>query len=230
MSAEGQVRARDVDEVHLDLGGYPVIVADTAGLRTAGGAIEAEGIARARKIAASADLVIALFDVTATPGCGPAGINRRQRRSPVWSKIDARNPHSRLPPPPLKGARGSPPFNRPCLPLAPSGGGKGKRGVSRLAIPISVKSGAGLEVLIEALTTRVRETLAETGAPPPTRARHREALARCAAALNAARTLSEPELTAEELRRAADELGRITGRIDIEEMLDSVFRDFCIGK
>jgi tRNA modification GTPase len=72
--------------------------------------------------------------------------------------------------------------------------------------------------------------LSDTGTPPPTRARHREALTRCLDALDRARCAHLPELGAEELRRAADELGRITGRIDIEDMLDAIFRDFCIGK
>ena len=71
---------------------------------------------------------------------------------------------------------------------------------------------------------------ADRGAPPPTRARHRQALTLCLAALDASGAAPLPELAAEELRIAADELGRITGRIDIEDMLDSVFRDFCIGK
>jgi len=193
---------RDAIEVHLDLGGYPVTVIDTAGLREAGGAIEAEGIARARARAESADLVLALFDAAAPPDAETLAL-LDARTIAVRSKID----------------------------LAVSAPLTGYAGAGVPApIAVSVKTGAGMDSLLQALTDRVRELLSETGAPPPTRARHREALARCRAALDAALATPAPELSAEELRRAADELGRITGRIDIEEMLDSIFRDFCIGK
>jgi tRNA modification GTPase len=97
-------------------------------------------------------------------------------------------------------------------------------------VAISVKSGFGLDALLQTLSTRVSALLSDRGPPPPTRARHREALGRCLVALDAAQTADLPELAAEDLRRAADELGRITGRIDIEDMLDAIFRDFCIGK
>jgi len=185
---------RDVIEAHLDLGGYPVILVDTAGLRLAEGAVEAEGIARARARAEAADLVLALFDAT----CPPDPTTRAMldgRAIRVRSKSDLASPQDGFE-----------------------------------ALPLSAKTGFGIDQLIEALTARVSALLADAGAPPPTRARHRDALARCVAALTAAGTMPEPELAAEDLRHAADALGRITGRIDIEEMLDSVFRDFCIGK
>jgi tRNA modification GTPase len=93
-----------------------------------------------------------------------------------------------------------------------------------------VKTGAGLDILLHSLTARAAALLAGRGPAPPTRARHREALTRCLHALKSAQTADLPELAAEDLRSAADELGRITGRIDIEDMLDAIFRDFCIGK
>ena len=102
--------------------------------------------------------------------------------------------------------------------------------VSAGDIVISAQTGAGLDILLDRLTARVAALLADRGPPPPTRARHREALTRCLKALDAAHSAELPELAAEDLRSAADELGRITGRIDIEDMLDAVFRDFCIGK
>ena len=184
---------RDAIEVHLDLGGYPVIVVDTAGLRAAEGIIEAEGIARARLRAESADLVLALFAADAPPDAETLAL-LDDRAIAVRSKID------------LGGGNDTP------------------------ALQVSTKTGAGLDTLIETLSARVTALLADRGPPPPTRARHREALARCLAALDAAGAAPLPELAAEELRRAGDELGRITGRIDIEDMLDAVFRDFCIGK
>lgn len=185
---------RDLIEVHLDLGGYPVTLVDTAGLRLADGQVEVEGIARARARAGAADLVLALFDSTAPPDAETLGL-LDERTIAVRSKADLAAPDGALD-----------------------------------ALAVSAKTGAGMEALLAALTARVADILAESGAPPPTRARHREALTRCLSALDAAMAAPAPELSAEDLRHAGDELGRITGRIDIEEMLDSVFRDFCIGK
>jgi len=183
---------RDAIEVHLDLDGYPVIAVDTAGLRAAAGRIEAEGIARARLRAESADLVLALFAADADPDAETLAL-LDDRAIVVTSKADL-------------GV------------------------VSKRPLAVSTKTGAGLDTLVQALSARVAALLADRGTPPPTRARHREALTRCLCALDAAETAPLPELAAEELRRAGDELGRITGRIDIEDMLDAVFRDFCIGK
>ena len=97
---------------------------------------------------------------------------------------------------------------------------------------ISAETGAGLA----ALESRLGDFLATQFRPGEsaliTRARHRTALLACRAALDAALAGTDVgvELRAEELRRAADALGRITGRIDVEDLLDVIFRDFCIGK
>jgi tRNA modification GTPase len=217
---------RDAIEVHLDLGGYPVILVDTAGLRDAGGLVEAEGIARARARAGSADLVLALFAADAEPDAETLAL-LDERTVVVRSKCDLAHepPH----PNPLPARA-----REPESPSPAKAGEGGARDSGRVRVPqpveISVKTGAGIDPLLQTLTTRVATLLADRGPPPPTRARHREALTRCLTALDAAGTAPLPELAAEELRRAADELGRITGRIDIEDMLDAVFRDFCIGK
>ena len=73
-----------------------------------------------------------------------------------------------------------------------------------------------------------KEPLGE--AAPLTRARHRQALSDCHAALVRAETAGAAELVAEDVRLAARALGRITGRVDVEEVLDVIFREFCIGK
>jgi len=72
----------------------------------------------------------------------------------------------------------------------------------------------------------------ESDAPALTRPRHRHALQEAAAALQHGLTAPQdhPELLAEDLRLAMRAIGRITGRVDVEELLDFVFRDFCIGK
>lgn len=104
------------------------------------------------------------------------------------------------------------------------------------ALPLSVKTGAGLDDFIKTLAIRVRN-LANTRAsdsPPLTRARHRAALEDCISALDRARDGArrgqDMEMIAEDMRLAAQALGRITGRIDVEDLLDKIFKDFCIGK
>ena len=228
---------RDTIEVHLDLGGYPVILIDTAGLRDAAGAVETEGIRRARARAEAADLVLALFAADAEPDAKTLAL-LDDRAVVVRSKADLisfTNSAS-----PLEGevgeaeprqVEGTAPRSRFHGPSADSNFRSGlPLNWEAAASAISTKTAQGLDALLETLTARVSGLLADRGPPPPTRARHREALTRCLAALDAAQSADLPELAAEDLRRAADELGRITGRIDIEDMLDAIFRDFCIGK
>ena len=106
----------------------------------------------------------------------------------------------------------------------------------RPGLPISAKTGAGMAELLARLETEVETRLGGGGATAAvTRVRHRRALEDCAAALEraaAARApeLVAPELVAEDLRLALRALGRITGRVDVEDVLDVIFRDFCIGK
>jgi tRNA modification GTPase len=178
------------------LGGYPVILADTAGLRAASEAIEAEGVRRALARAEAADLVLLLLDGSAA------------------------DPFSGLPPD-THGDLGV--FNKSDLPWP----------VKRDGLSISLKTGQGMDAMIEALTAKVRERLEQpTEAPLLTRARHRHALEDAVRSLEQALAAkdNQPELMAEDLRLALRSLGRITGRVDIEELLDVVFRDFCIGK
>jgi tRNA modification GTPase len=182
---------RDVIEVHLDLGGYPVTLADTAGLREAKGEIEAEGVKRALARAESADLRLIVFDTTA-PDSGAAVSYGGNSAIPVFNKID----------------------------LAPAPG----------PFAVSVKTGQGLDVLLAEITRRVAAFADVGSAPTITRARHREALVRCGNALGRALEVSEVELVAENLRIAVGEIGRITGRVGVEDILDVIFRDFCIGK
>jgi tRNA modification GTPase len=187
---------RDVLEVHLDLGGYAVIVSDTAGLRPADEAVESEGIRRALARTESADIALLLLDgIAADPFAGlPTGA-RDQASLIVWNKSDLPWPQRRE------------------------------------GLQISAKTGEGLGTLVEALSHRIKQRLESKGESPPlTRARHRHALEQAADALTRALAAREIELMAEDLRLALRALGRITGRVDIEELLDVVFRDFCIGK
>jgi len=193
---------RDVIEVHLDLAGYPVILADTAGLRAAGDEIEAEGVRRARERAAHADLKLLLFDAKSWPQVDAETAALADDDSLlVLSKRDL----------------------TPGLPAAPELAG-------RPALAISVVTGEGTDRLLAALETAVVERLAPGEAPALTRLRHRQALEECAAALARAAAARLPELAAEDLWLATRALGRVTGRVDVEDVLDAIFREFCIGK
>ncbi len=97
------------------------------------------------------------------------------------------------------------------------------------AVAISVLTGRGMDEALAALSERVA-ALAGAGDALVTRARHRAALEECTAALHRAATADAPELAAEDLRLAARALGRITGRVGVEDVLDVLFREFCIGK
>ena len=102
----------------------------------------------------------------------------------------------------------------------------GDQGVYRL----SVKQGDGVDAFVEGLTASAKILCDVGDAPVITRARHREALGDCRDALRRALDATLPELMAEDLRLGMRALGRITGRFDVEDLLDIVFRDFCIGK
>lgn len=189
---------RDVIEVHLDLGGYPVILADTAGIREEAETIEREGIRRAKAQAERADIRLVLCE------------------APVWPDI----PES------VRGMID----DKSILVLTKSD----LAAVAPLdgAVGVSAKTGAGMTALLETLTTRVADEFGKTEDGGLTRARHREALAACMDALT--RYLDRPDLpvdlAAEELRRGIQALGRITGRVDVEDFLDVIFGEFCIGK
>jgi tRNA modification GTPase len=95
---------------------------------------------------------------------------------------------------------------------------------------VSSETGRGMEALLERIESHFRSSLGGADSILITRARHRDGLAACLAALKRSLVATELELVAEEMRRAADALGRITGRVDVEDLLDVIFREFCIGK
>ncbi|UEM21008.1 tRNA uridine-5-carboxymethylaminomethyl(34) synthesis GTPase MnmE [Skermanella mucosa] len=191
---------RDVVEVHLDLGGYPVVLADTAGLREAADEIESEGIRRALARAAQADLKLAVFDATSLPDLDAQTLEIVDEDTlVVLNKSD-----------------------RVASPEMTVGG--------RATLAVSAVTGSGLAELLEKLTAGVARRFEAPGVPALTRARHRSALEECVASLERALSAPLPELAAEDVRIAIRALGRITGRVDVEDLLDVIFRDFCIGK
>ncbi|WP_420345868.1 tRNA uridine-5-carboxymethylaminomethyl(34) synthesis GTPase MnmE [Pelagibius sp.] len=246
---------RDVIEVHLDLGGYPVTLADTAGLRTlaaerprvaAGGSgpavgvaeapwdrapldpapldpapldsaqgdIEREGMARARQRAEAADLKVLVFDLAA---------ERSPRRGMAMAEADLLG---------FADHRSLLVLNKADLvsPAAADAAAERMTAVAGAApIVVSARSGAGLDALLAALIRQAEDCFAG-GTAEITRARQRRALEDGLAALERVGTAGLPELRAEDLRLAVRALGRVTGRVDVEDLLDIVFQDFCIGK
>lgn len=178
---------RDAIETRIILGGVPVTLVDTAGLRDTTDPIEAEGVRRARARAATADLVIEVVEANApfAQGCGALV---------VVNKSDL-YPERRL------------------------------EGVA-----VSALTGAGMRALRTRLEAEAIALTQASGPPPLTRARHRTALAAASRWLADAEDAIEPELRGEAMRLALRALGTITGQVGVEDILDSIFRQFCIGK
>ena len=185
---------RDVLEARVELGGVPVTLLDTAGLRESDDAIEAEGVRRARARAADADAVVLVGDAS-YPCRGPRVESRTgQRVVKVTNKID----------------------------LVPA--------LVEDTVGVSALTGGGMDRLREALADLARDLTQSSGPPPLTRARHRAALIEGVERLRAAGAASLPELRAEDLRLAMRAIGRVTGTVGVEDILDLVFLQFCIGK
>ena len=204
---------RDVIEAHLNLGGYPVIVADTAGLRpelinnqmdnTGHDHIESEGIRRALNRAKSADLRILMFDASA-----------QELDAHTLNLIDEDTIIL---------------VNKVDLNFDAKGLFHVKQNLNPLFI--STQTGEGIDEFIEALTLKIANQMAVSRETPSlTRQRHRNHLDDCLSSLDEALRQSQPELMAQDLRFSVNALGRITGRVDVEDLLDVIFKDFCIGK
>jgi tRNA modification GTPase len=199
--AETAGTTRDVIEVHLDLGGWPVVLADTAGLRASTDAVEQEGVRRARVRAAAADLRLLVLD---------AAGNWQRERQELTQATERWDP-----------AHDIVVVNKVDLAAVEA----------EDVVALSATSGVGLPRLLTRLEGSAEALMqGGAGAPPLTRARHREALEECRESLARALVAPEIALIAEDLRLALRALGRITGTVRIDELLDVIFRDFCIGK
>ena len=198
---------RDVIEVHFDLGGYPVTVLDTAGIRESEDPVEREGIRRARERSEMADLILWVADGrSAADGPEDEGISGRLGGPAIWrvrNKLDLVD---------LLAERTS------------------SDAAERRLFGVSAASGAGMAALIEGLQAFAKEFFEDSEPALVTRDRQRSALAVAEAALARAEAVDQDELVAEELRSAATALGRLLGRVDVEDVLDVIFRDFCVGK
>jgi tRNA modification GTPase len=198
---------RDVIEVQLDLDGYPVTVIDTAGIRETEDPVEQEGVRRARARAAEADLVLWMTDPQHDR-------NLHESAAPVWTvhnKIDL-------------DAVGDPKAKGPAGVLGASRGGAD--------FWISASRGDGIVELIAALVAFAENYFGSGDGALIARERQRKLLQQTAYSLQRSiAAISEgEELAAEDLRAAAYALGRLLGHVDVEDILDVIFRDFCVGK
>lgn len=190
---------RDIVEVRMDLGGFAVTLADTAGLRETEDVVEREGVKRALTRANSADFVIGLLD---------GGARWNQEMTPVLEKSDIIV------------------FGKADLPAA-------------LTLPdsrapdlsVSARTGEGMGGLERRLSAIVAERLSKRELPALSRIRHRRSVEAARDALvRAQQQLFDPELAGEDVRLAVRALEQLTGRIDVEHVLDAIFSRFCIGK
>lgn len=185
---------RDVIEVRMDINGYPVIIADTAGLRDTNEEIEAEGIRRAMRTAEESDLILVVIDGTTDNNDSETKRFPSEKTVKLINKIDT----------------------APCPP--PDG------------MAVSAKTGEGIDALLAFVGKTLEQAMSVREEPSLTRLRHRQALEECLAALEMSLKAPEVELAAEDVRLASRALGKITGQVQVEELLDIVFGDFCIGK
>jgi tRNA modification GTPase len=221
---------RDVIEVHLDLDGYPVTLLDTAGIRDSDDPVEQEGVRRARERAAESDLILWVFD--ACEGDFPAnsgGISATL--GGVSGTLGAGSG-----PAPGVGAGSSPTWLlRNKADLLGSKTRNERNNItktSNIEFSLSASTGLGLAEFLAHLA-KYAESYFGAESALLTRKRHQKALEITRNALDRVlrdEAKNQEDIIAEELRLAAQTLGRLTGRVDVEDILDVIFRDFCIGK
>ncbi|XP_054837529.1 tRNA modification GTPase GTPBP3, mitochondrial [Eublepharis macularius] len=214
---------RDVVEAALNIGGFPVVLSDTAGLRDTNDAIEKEGVSRARERVGNADLILAVLDAA----------EMAQQPSRLAFSLQGI-----LPPTRSDGAQ-------PCLLVLNKSdllGVQNQEGLlqacARLGLPpaclLSCKTGEGLPNFLSTFKEQLGHMCGNPllGSPSPTQVRHRVSLTKCLEALGRFGRHRDLDLAlaAEELRQARRLLGQLTGQVGAEEILTLIFKDFCIGK
>ncbi len=193
---------RDAIDVHLDLNGYPIMFTDTAGLRETEEEIEKMGIDIAYGKIKDADFVICLFDASKDD----IQVFDKIRDSLKGKALFVANKKDKL-------------TKEQCSDLEKSG-----------CLVISAKQKEGIDKVLQAISENIRNRFTSNSNLLITRSRYREALKDVLENLQNFGFDKEIELTAEDVRLAARALGKITGRIEVDEILDKIFGDFCIGK
>lgn len=191
---------RDIVEVRLDIGGHLVLVQDTAGIRSSEDQIELEGIRRSLRAAEEADLVLELRDATVVDAAIDATAGISPNSLLLLTKSDLRQLETET--------------------------------TGSEVLSISAKTGSGIDLLMEEIKNRIGQNHAGAGEALPTRDRHVQYLKTCVAeAEKAVIGWNLPiEVRSEYLRNAATALGRITGKVDVEDLLGVIFSEFCVGK
>tara|TARA_B100001778_G_C18601608_1_gene637506 strand:+ start:1618 stop:2949 length:1332 start_codon:yes stop_codon:yes gene_type:complete len=201
--SEHQGTTRDVVETYLNIHGYPVILADTAGIRKSNNRVEKEGIKRAIKTAKSADLILIILDAT------------KKKINKDIKKL----------------------INKDCIVVLNKTDLLKKKNTSNSTkeskISISVKKNKNIDRLTKEIKDKLSKKFLQKNNIIVTRERHRLKL--MAASKEIENFLEkdqkkEIETAAEDLRMATRHLGSIVGKVDVEEILGSIFKDFCIGK
>lgn len=190
---------RDVLEAHIDIGGYPIILSDTAGIRESSDPVESEGISRAKKRSFEADLRIRLFPFEwyHNISCNANSDDTIYVLSKADDIIEDKNIL-------IDGIN---------------------------FLPISILKGIGTDKLISLIKERAEERFGhDRDTPVITRQRHRNYMQKALEHLQRFNINNPIELISEDLRLASLELGTITGIINVEEILGSIFSTFCVGK
>lgn len=221
---------RDVIEATLDLGGIPVRFSDTAGIRETADRIEAMGIERARAVMDEAELVLALVD----PHAGPTTL---EWLSGLMTHVKHPLMLAGQQPVPEEMSGDQPASSRPILTIRTkidqdelTGGAPPHDPGCDLAI--STRTGEGLADLVDRIANIAAAAVGDPDDVVPARTRHRELIG------DALRLLTEfqaapdmpAEVRAETLRRTSHRLGALTGQVGVEDLLEVIFSEFCIGK
>ena len=194
---------RDVIEVHLNLDGYPVIISDTAGIRKSENEIERKGIKLALKRAEDADLNIIVIEPKSVDFTGFLNDLMNEKSIIVINKIDLG-------------------YNNINLQISKFN-----------PIFLSIKNEKNLDELINRIKEKLKNKFFSSNETLITRERHRQSLEACVQNLKnfaEKNSLEDFDKAAEDLRLATRHLGMIVGKVDVEEILGSIFSDFCIGK
>ncbi|WP_265026090.1 tRNA uridine-5-carboxymethylaminomethyl(34) synthesis GTPase MnmE [Wolbachia endosymbiont of Rhagoletis indifferens] len=259
---------RDILEAHIDIGGYPIILSDTAGIRESSDPIESEGISRAKKRSFEADLRIELFpfeqrhDVnyqaagnipsvvdtqlckycnqqTVSSQCVTLGSRYKNtcklcNRQWILETCAENNVHDEISWIPVSATCMTSDQNDTIYVLSKADDVINNHNIKINGIdllPISILKGMGTNKLISLIKEKAEEKFGhDRDTPVITRQRHRSHMQKALEHLQRFNIDNPIELISEDLRLAAFELGAVIGIIDVEEILDSIFSNFCVGK
>ena len=197
---------RDIVEVTLNLFGYPVVFADTAGIRDTNDSVEKEGVRRAIEKAKNSNINVAVFDGDFYPY-----FDEKTAKNVDLETIILVNKSDKLTTNNMELKNDI--FHKQDI------------------IFVSVKKDHGLDKFFDAIKNKMNKIFSlQTAVAPLTRVRQKKALSLCLEHVDNAINGTEPELVAEDLRMSLRSLGKLVGEVDIEDVLDKLFHDFCIGK